>query len=113
MADEASNGIKIGSTTYTGKKEEMMRYFLNTPSLKAMFVHPIWFWWYMGTQFKDWVLPGYFLVVFTIAWNLQASMLNPNLETIVNSIGMVLGVTCIVAINQHKSEDKTLRTTVM
>lgn len=88
---------------YTGKKATMMEYFLNTPSLKAMFVHPLWFWWYMGTQFRGWVLPGYFLVVFTIAWNLQASMLNPSLETIVNSIGMVLGVTCIVAINQHKS----------
>lgn len=88
---------------YTGKKAEMMEYFNNTPSLKSMFVHPIWFWWYMGTQFKGWVLPSYFLVIFTIAWNLEASLLNPNLETIVNSIGMILGVTCIVAINQHKS----------
>ena len=88
---------------YTGKKAKMMEYFNNTPSLKSMFVHPIWFWWYMGTQFKGWVLPSYFLVIFTIAWNLEASLLNPNLETIVNSIGMVLGVTCIVAINQHKS----------
>lgn len=90
-------------TGYTGKKAEMLEYFNSTPSLKSMFVHPIWFWWYMGTQFKGWVLPSYFLLVFTIAWNLEASMLNPTLGTIVNSIGMVLGVTCIVAINQHKS----------
>lgn len=100
---EELSGSKEVKQEYTGKKAEMMHYFNNTPSLKAMFVHPLWFIWYMGTQFKGWVLPSYFLVIFTIAWNLEASLLNPTLETIVNSIGMVLGVTCITAINQHKS----------
>lgn len=88
---------------YTGKKAEMLEYFNNTPSIITMFQHPLWYIWYMSTQFRGWVLPSYFLVIFTIAWNLEACLLNPNLETIVNSIGMVLGVTCIVAINQHAS----------
>lgn len=95
----------VGSRTpeYTGKKAEMLEYFNNTPSLVTMFQHPLWYIWYMSTQFRGWVLPSYFLVIFTIAWNLEACLLNPGLEVIVNSIGMILGVTCIVAINQHAS----------
>lgn len=91
------------TTEYTGKKQEMMEYFNTNPSIVTMIKHPLWYLWYMGTQFKGWVLPSYFLVIFTFAWNLQATLNTPTLATIVNSIGMLLGVTCIVAINQHKS----------
>ena len=95
--------IAESKVVYTGKKADMMDYFNNNPSIITMFRHPLWYIWYMGTQFRGWVLPSYFLVIFTIAWNLEASLLNPNLETIVNSIGMILGVVTLACLNQHKS----------
>lgn len=95
--------VKENKVVYEGKKKDMLDYFNNNPSIITMFKHPLWYIWYMSTQFRGWVLPSYFLVIFVIAWNLEACLLNPNLETIVNSIGMVLGVVTLACLNQHKS----------
>lgn len=84
-------------------KEDYRNYFNNTPALLATVKHPLHYLGYLGSQFKGWNLASYMLVMFTFAWNLQATMLNPNITTLINSIGMVLGVACISAINNHKS----------
>lgn len=90
-------------TVYTGKKAEMKEHFDNTKALYAPFTHPIWYLWYLGTQFKGWVVANYMLVAFTIGMQLTGFLTAPSLTTAVNAIGMILGVTCITAINAHKS----------
>lgn len=90
-------------TVYTGKKAEMQEYFDNTPALFALFIHPLWYLWYLSTQFKGWVSANYMLVAFTIGMQLSGFLTAPSLTTAVNATGMILGVTCITAINAHKS----------
>lgn len=90
-------------TVYTGKKATMQEYFDNTPALFALFIHPLWYLWYLSTQFKGWVSANYMLVAFTIGMQLTGFLTAPSVTTAINATGMILGVTCITAINAHKS----------
>lgn len=86
-----------------GTPEGRTIYFDNTPALVATFQHPLRYLGYLGNQFKGWGLPSYLLVMFTFAWNLESYLQNPTVPLLINALGMVIGVLCISAINNHKS----------